>query len=411
MPIETLLLRTRPKLKVEPWPFRPSPLNDELLSSYLCRLAVGMDMKPITFLNTVFGSAKNLLAQDLDNFAPARIVERLSLGTLRGQNEFYACTLAAYAGVLLTIHNPKGRNPWLLPTTIDNNVRRRSGLQFCPSCLASDPKPYYRRNWRLAFVTSCTIHGTLLRDRCPHCQYPVHQHAAASAVHCFKCGNSLCAPTIPVARHSHLTWQRALETSLQTGWIKLGDDYLRSNIVFAITRQVATLIVNGRHAPALRIATTRDWGGDPGPYQKPTARQPFEYFDVADRHRLFDLVERLLQGWPHRFVHSCLEAGMHRSHAIKDMPSPPFAYEQVMRAYLDATPYCATEPEVAAAAAWLRRTKGKALYRDLRAICGESRAAIYRHMDYERRQAFPSQWRVEAMAKLASQNCSDPAAQ
>ncbi|NJR79348.1 TniQ family protein [Sphingomonas corticis] len=403
MPVETLLPRPRPKPAIQPWPFRPQPLPDELLSSYLCRLAVGMDLKPITFLNTVFGSAKNLLAQDLDNFAPPRIVERIALGTLRPAGEIHACTLRAYAGTLITAHNPKGRNPWLLPTTIDNNVRLRTGLQYCPACLATDAKPYFRRRWRLAFVTSCTTHGQLLRDRCPQCDAPVHQHAAASAVHCFKCGGELCEQAATVARHDHIAWQSMLEAALERGWGPLGDEHLRAHVAFAIVRQVAALLVNGRHAQALRQVVARDWGGDPAPYEKPTARQPFEYLDVADRHRLFDMVERLMRGWPHRFVHSCLEAGMHRSHAIKDMPNPPFAYERVMRAYMDATPYQATEPEVAAAAAWLRRTRGKATYRDLRAICGESRAAIYRHMDYERRQAVPSRWRTEAMAALESQ--------
>lgn len=402
MQSEILLPERPPKPSIRPWPFRPTPLPDELLSSYLCRLAVGMDLKPITFLNTVFGSGKNLLAQDLDNFAPAHIVERVALGTLHDPEMIAACTLGTYVGTLIATHNPRGRNPWLLPTSIDNNVRRRTGLQYCPACLATDAKPYFRRHWRLAFVTSCTIHGTLLHDRCPHCQAPVHQHAAASAIHCFKCGNGLCEPNLAVARHDHLTWQHALETSLILGWMQLGDEHLRSHIVFAIVRQVATLLVNGRFSSALRHATARDWGGDPSPYPKPTARQPFEYLDVIERHRLFDMVERLICGWPFRFVHSCLEAGMHRSQAIKDMPTPPFAYEQVMRAYMDATPYYATEAEVAAAAAWLRRTKGRATYRDLRAICGESRAAIYRHMDYLRRQAVPSRWRLQAIADLDS---------
>lgn len=400
MPVETLLPRRLPKPAIQPWPFRPRPLPDELLSSYLCRLAVGMDMKPVTFLNTVFGSAKNLLAQDLDNYAPPQIVDRIVMGTLRSKDEINACTLGAYTGTLLTVHNARGRNPWLLPTTIKNNVRLRTGLQYCPACLPSDAKPYFRRRWRLAFVTSCTLHGQLLRDRCPQCQAPVHQHAAASATHCFKCGCSLCERGATVTRHDHVAWQKSMEAGLERGWVSFEGEHHRSHVGFAIVRQVAALLVNGRYAPALRRVTARDWGGDPSPYPKPTARQPFEYLDVADRHRLFDMVERLMRGWPHRFVHSCLEAGMHRSHAIKDMPNPPFAYERVMRAYMDATTYKASEPEVAAAAAWLRRTKGNATYRDLRAICGESRAAIYRHMDYERRQAVPSRWRAEAMAAL-----------
>lgn len=178
---EQLLPRRRIEA-IAPWPYQPAPLPDELLSSFLCRLAVGMDLKPITFLNTVFGSRKNLLAQDLDNHAPERIIERVSAGTQRSGYELADCTLPSYVGTLLTTHNPRGRNPWLLPTTIDNNIRHRFGLQYCPACLAEDERPYYRKIWRLGFVTACTRHGKRLRDRCPRCVAPLHPHAAATAI-------------------------------------------------------------------------------------------------------------------------------------------------------------------------------------------------------------------------------------
>ena len=394
---EQLIPRRRHR-EIPPWPYQPVPQEGELLSSYLCRLATGMDMKPITFLNTVFGSKKNLLCQDLDNHAPERIIERIAMGTQRPLDEITACTLPSFVGTLLVRHNPRGRNPWLLPTTIDNNRRVRCGLQYCPSCLTEDERPYFRKIWRLAFITSCTRHGERLRDRCTRCEAPLHPHAAATAVHCFKCGNDLREASRGWARPDHVSWQHRLEAGLETGWIRLGGEPLRAHLVFAITRQVATLFVNGTRAEVFRRAVARDWGGDPTGYEKPTARQPIEYLSVEERHRLFDLVARVMTGWPFRFVHSCEEAGIQRSHAIKDMRSPPFAYETVLRDYLDATPYYASEPEVAAAAGWLRRTKGRATYRDLKAICGESRAAIYRHMDYERKQSKPSKWRVEAMA-------------
>ena len=36
----------------------------------------------------------------------------------------------------------------------------------------------------------------------------------------------------------------------------------------------------------------------------------------------------------------------------------------------------------------------------LKTLCGESRAAIYKYMDYEREQTAPSKWRLEALAAL-----------
>ncbi|ATY30614.1 TniQ family protein [Sphingomonas psychrotolerans] len=391
------LLPTQAGTASRPWPYQPRPLPDELLSSYMVRLALGMDLKPITFLNTVWGSTRNLLAQDLDNFVPHRIAARIQMGARIQLDAVHSMTLPSYVGTLLTSHNPRGRNPWLLPITVDNNRRHRHGLQFCPICLATDAAPHFRRRWRVAFVTSCTTHGVLLRDRCPTCQEPVHQHAAASPRHCAACGGDLCATAPAVAFHDHLLWQTELEAALLRGWTLLAGEPTRAHVMFAIVRQIAALLVNGKRADRLRAEVSRAWGGDPAPYAKPTARQPIEYLDVSERHRLFDMVSRLMRGWPHRFVHVCNEAGLHRSHAIKDMTDPPFAYEAVLRAYMDRTPYCASEPEVAAAAEWLRRTQGRATYRELKRICGESREAIYRHMDYERRQATPSRWRMQAV--------------
>lgn len=72
-------------------------------------------------------------------------------------------------------------------------------------------------------------------------------------------------------------------------------------------------------------------------------------------------------------------------HAIKDMAETPFALDQVLRTHLDGTRYKPTPEEVAAAARWLRRTKGYASYPDLKAPCGESRLALYTYMGYHRR--------------------------
>jgi hypothetical protein len=397
--MEILLPRRRPPGAA--WPYRPRPLPDELLTSYLLRLAAGLNLAPTQFLSAVWGSKRSLLNQDLDNYAPPHIARRIADGTCISVDAVHKMTLASYGGTLLAQHNPRGRNAWLLPTTIKSNDRRRRGLQFCPECLATDAKPYFRRRWRLAFATSCTRHGTLLRDGCPACGEIVHPHRSPTLTTCFRCGESLCTPSSPTEHNDLLIWQGKLEQSLEQGWSILAGEPLYSHLMLAIVRQIAALLVNGPRAADFRKAAARTLGGDDAPFAKPTDRQPIEYLTLAERRRLFDLARRLMQSWPANFVDCCREAGLHRSHAIKDMGYVPFAYERVLRTFLDSTPYYPSEGEVAAAAAWLRRTQGHATYADLRAICGESRAAIYRHMDYLRRQARPSKWRIAAFSSHA----------
>ncbi|WP_369124446.1 TniQ family protein, partial [Undibacterium sp. CCC2.1] len=54
--------------------------------------------------------------------------------------------------------------------------RNAYGLQFCPTCLAEDSVPYFRRRWRVAFYTVCNEHKTMLLDRCPKCGSSVAAH-------------------------------------------------------------------------------------------------------------------------------------------------------------------------------------------------------------------------------------------
>ena len=100
------------------------------------RVATGLDLKPARLLSAIWGSSRSLLNQDLDNYAPAHVAQRVAEGANIGICEIYSMTLAGYAETLFLNHNVGGRNAWILPTTIKSNDRRRRGLQYCPRCLA-----------------------------------------------------------------------------------------------------------------------------------------------------------------------------------------------------------------------------------------------------------------------------------
>jgi hypothetical protein len=380
------------------WPHRPHPQPDELLSSYLFRTAGGLGMKPITFLNAIWGSQRSLLGYDIDNRAPDGVINRIVENAGIDRAAIVATTLADLKERLNASLIAKARKPWILPITILANDRYRPGLQFCPMCLRTDDKPYLRRTWRLAFATCCTTHGVKLRDRCPHCQAPLHPHRALSLRHCYRCGGDLAHQPV-AAPPSLLEQQREFETALATGWATLAGQPLYAQLYFCVVRQISALLVNGRRTQALRDAVASRFGGDGAEFPKPTERQPIEYLDVDDRARLFDLVRRIMIDFPSRFVEACIAVRIGRSYIDKDMPYVPFVFADIINTQLDQTPYYPTDAEVAAAAAWLRARHGRATYRDLKALCGESRMAIYRHMDYERRQTKPSWRRVVTVAE------------
>jgi hypothetical protein len=377
-----------------PWACRPVPLPDELLSSYLWRAAEGIGLKPIGLLNGAFGSSRSLLNQDLDAFVSDPVLARLCEGSGLDEEDLRAMTLGDHLGTLQASAHPRGRKTWILPTTILSNARLRHGLQFCPACLRQDGRAYLRRRWRLAFSTTCTEHAIDLLDRCPDCGTRIRPHDAPSLRDCHACGASLAsAASERTADPRIVARQREHEAALDKGVARIGVRPLHAAMYFVALRRLAALVSTGPRAEAVRGAIAARHGDDPSPFERENARHPIEYLDVEARRRLFGLVDRLLQDWPKGFVDICRKAGATRSFVVKDMANVPFALDGVLRAHLDDTPYHASDAEVAAAAAWLRRTTGVATYRDLKALCGEARVAIYRHMDYERIPRTPSVWR------------------
>lgn len=74
-----------------------------------------------------------------------------------------------------TISKPlpkSGSWPWLIPYGIRNRTNL-IGLNYCPRCFLSDEVPYFRKSWRLSWVTSCTKHKRRLINKCQVCHNPI----------------------------------------------------------------------------------------------------------------------------------------------------------------------------------------------------------------------------------------------
>src|SRR5918911_766517 len=137
------------------WPAHVKPRRDELLSSWLVRLAAAHALKLHTFCALVWTRRKQIWNRDIEKCADDSILSLLAEKTATPPDKVTRTTLSDYQGRLYERHNPYGNTRWIMPVGIYHRTRRRYGLQFCPRCLAEDKEPYYRRAWRLAFVTFC----------------------------------------------------------------------------------------------------------------------------------------------------------------------------------------------------------------------------------------------------------------
>lgn len=213
------------------WPAHPQPISDELLSSWMVRLAHANGCKVHTFYSMEFGRDRQIWNRDIDRLAPDWLVEGLAIRTKISKDRVINISLRSYDGVVYEKHNAQGNTKWILPLGIYHRTRRRKGMQYCPVCLATDDIPYFRKHWRLAFYTECDIHGVLLRDACTKCMAPVIFHRTElgkrhlikplSISHCFNCGEHLASG--PIHTHVWSSWElqqafKSLLTFHFLGW-------------------------------------------------------------------------------------------------------------------------------------------------------------------------------------------------
>lgn len=155
------------------WPAHPKPLPDELLSSWIVRVAEANAIKLQTLSWMLFGNGRSPWNRDIDRGAPRWLIEALSQHTRTNCWDVFHTTLVTYLSRLYPRRRAAGQLRWILPVRSYGMRHSAFGQQFCPDCLANDPQPYFRKQWRVALFTYCPEHHIELHDACPACGAPL----------------------------------------------------------------------------------------------------------------------------------------------------------------------------------------------------------------------------------------------
>lgn len=158
------------------WPAHPKPFPDEILSSWIVRVAEANAIKLQTLCWMLFGNARSPWNRDIDRSAPKWLLKAICEHTGTNYWDAYRTTLTTYRTVLYPSRQRSGQLRWILPVGTHAMTREGYGQQFCPQCLAEDEVPYFRKVWRVALLTFCPTHQVMLHDACPSCGAPVAFH-------------------------------------------------------------------------------------------------------------------------------------------------------------------------------------------------------------------------------------------
>lgn len=202
------------------WPVPTPILPDEILSSWLVRLALRQGCDPLV-MTGVLWPAWRFWTRDPDWLLPEKRLGALSHFSGVGGTPILAASLAnTVARILGQGSATRLHSSWVV-TLGTRNRKRAGGLQYCPVCLAEDQAPYFRLQWRFAWHTACEHHQVALRGRCCHCAAPLEPHRLVAEDKALnRCGSCkgdlrLCEPhpcSLPA-----LAFQQAADETLRVG--------------------------------------------------------------------------------------------------------------------------------------------------------------------------------------------------
>lgn len=139
-------------------PVAPRPYQDELLSSWLARVAARYGSEPLELMAYLAGQGgRGAGSRHVDDVAPDMGLLRLWAKACRIDPErLHRRSLAS--------RYPERPRDWFLNETVP----------ACPACfdadVAASRDAYLRVNWRLSEQVVCPEHRAMLLDRCPSCR-------------------------------------------------------------------------------------------------------------------------------------------------------------------------------------------------------------------------------------------------
>lgn len=323
------------------WPIRYKPLSDELLSSWLVRLAHGHGLKVQTFCNLIFGNRLQVWNRDIDRLGPDWLINELSARTGTPMVIAYGTTLRAYEGLLYPQFNLSGVLQWILTLKMYHRKHEGFGLQYCPLCLREEPEPYFRKSWRVAFNTVCVKHQCMLRDRCPNCGAGVAFHrrdmghgdvvVTDSLAGCHQCGfdlgGSVAEPIISYDKHAS-DWHAGLCRELTCAHSVKPVIDLDS---FGAMRQLAMLLTS-RYTTVRLHAHVCDQLGVPE-MRMAKGRIAAETRPLHERHHLIQLVAWLMVGLEPRLRTAWRAKAVRYNHLEKGFEDAPAWYSEIVEGF------------------------------------------------------------------------------
>ena len=313
------------------------PNHDELLSSWIVRLAHSHRMKAHTFTKFNFPNFE-FWNRDIDRSIRDELIVEIAGRTNATTHRIYSSTLRSYEGVLFEKDSGKSKGRWIMPLGIFHRTWKRHGLMFCPGCLNNDDEtPYYRKHWRISFNLVCLNCGCRLLDACPQCNAPVtfvrtelglkFYDNIDTIAKCYLCRFQLSDSPRLIPDKRLIQIQENLFKITAEGWRK---DVIYPLQFFEVLYFLAKVFTSNR---AIYLKAQKHIAWKLQIKTLTTHRAAGALYDtlpVFDRANGLKMAFWILEDWPYRFIKTFRKLGFHSSDLTRDFKNMPFWYFSVV---------------------------------------------------------------------------------
>lgn len=290
------------------WKLAPTPKDDELLSSFLVRVAHAHGTGAYRFFSYHLPHT-SIWNRDIDRSVSDATLDKIAQLSGNTVERIQDMTLRCYMN-LSRLNSNKANvkkieaiSPWINSIGIYHTTRRKHGLQYCPACLIDSP--FFRKNWRMSFATICPHHNCYLLDACPSCDSPIAPHRNhVSNLHCHICHMLLINTPL-----------REINSDIYEKLREIQDLFLKGySPKIEINAEFNELLV-GIHV-LLSILRKRRNHYRSSDILLDAGEAPVELLRKDSRFRVLIFMYQLLSQWPDSFHKLANEVGLNQRHAI-----------------------------------------------------------------------------------------------
>ncbi len=309
----------------------PPPQPNELLSSWLTRLAFAHGYSLTTFISLFLRPNGSTLSRiDIDFKEDANLLEMLSLKSGLPYTRIFQMSLRSEEGYLF--ESDHGLYP---PNQIRKLKDRRThyGLMFCPICLSEDTHPYWRKQWRYRFFNACPKHRVFLTDRCGKCSERVRfnrMKPSAALVYCSKCGRDLRKTVprkVPSTHFFGIDAIECFEEGLKRGYFTIGTMQVRSLFVFHAYTIWSWLLNRGESLQLRHFQMLDDYKLL---YRKEQHYRSGKIRPIDKDFYLSTMVYHLFQNHPEHLKHFAADNHLTHRNFMHGFKHVPFWYEKMI---------------------------------------------------------------------------------